>query len=160
MGLGALGLASSAALRVGIADHQREPPRIGRPFVALQVALHVGKLRGFAAGPVEQPDLAAFGLSRPRREERQVFIVGTPARRVLVLGAGRHPEVATAVDADHPDVGIVFVLLGVGGGHRVSHPLAVGRALRVADVAKTVEVVERERMARRLGEEDGGAEKG
>src|SRR5262249_13531835 len=61
-----------------------------------------------------------------------------------------------------PDVGVALVRVAVDARDRVRDPLPVGRALRVADVAQAVEVVDRQRTsvggARRQGRPEDGRE--
>src|SRR5207247_8728021 len=99
-------------VRIRIADREREPLRVGGPFVALQPTFDLGQLRRLAAAPIEQPDLIAFGLARARRSEGQIFPVRAEARRRLAVAAPRDLPFVLAVDADGPDVsaaGLVFL---------------------------------------------------
>ena len=86
--------------------------------------------------------MIAFRCAGARRSERQIFSVGTPARRGFALVAvGDLLDVLTVV-ADHPDVRVAgAVLLHVGLRHDVGDLLSVGGALRVANVFEAGEVV-------------------
>ena len=65
-----------------------EPLAVGRPGVVGDAALDVGELDRFAAGAVQQPDLAVL-RPLPGRDERQVLAVRAPARRRLAVGRRR-----------------------------------------------------------------------
>ena len=57
-------------IRVGIADDEGQPRRIGRPFMRLQTSLHAGQLKRLTAAAIQQPHLVALRRARPRRGER------------------------------------------------------------------------------------------
>src|SRR5262249_30683681 len=92
------------SLGVRVANYKRKTLGVRRPLIALQASLQLGKLKGLAAAPVEQPYLAAFGFARPRRCERQVLSIGTPPRSVLAVLAKGYLAVILSVDSDHPYV--------------------------------------------------------
>ena len=104
---------------------------VGRPLVGLQPALELGQLKRLAAVSIEQPDLIALRLARPRRRERQVLPVRAPPRRRLAFLAERDLPIVLAVEADHPDVRRALVFLHVDGARRRRRPS--GRRASTAD---------------------------
>ena len=77
---GARRLGGIGRIRIRIADNYCETLRIRRPFVTLQAPFELSELVSFAAVAIQQPHLAALRFARPRRSERQILSVGTPAR--------------------------------------------------------------------------------
>ena len=90
------------------------------------------------------PPLFLLVLGAARGDEREVLVVGAPARRRLAVGRRGELQLLAAVPLHHPDVGVASILLGVDGGDRVGHPRAVGRALRIADGEDARVIVEGE----------------
>ena len=108
----------------------------GDHWMSDDAALEVADPLRFAAGAIEQPDLPAlflFLVGAARGDEREVLVVGAPARRRLAVGRRGELQLFAAVPLHHPDVGVALVLLGIDGRHRVGDPHAVGRSLRIAD---------------------------
>ena len=119
IGFGAFAFATAAAalaaarrsarvgIGIGIADDERQALRIGRPFVALQAALDVGELKGFAAAA----DRAATpGCPSPcpgRDEVNDRYLPSGLQRGVDSLsGLDVICRSLLAVEADRPDVGV------------------------------------------------------
>src|SRR5690348_7304368 len=125
-----------------VAKDEDEALGIRRPFEALEVQLRVRELRGFAAFAIEEPDLVALGRPRTAGSEREIFAVGRPARRAFRFLAFGELAFAGTISGGHPDVRIALVGFDVGGADIVGDPFAVGRALRVADVAHAGEIVD------------------
>ncbi len=136
---------------IRLLDDQHEARAVGGPRILGDAALDVADLHGFTAGPVHQPELSALG-ALARRDERQVFVVRTPARLRLAVRRRGHLDFLGAVPARHPDVGVVLVGVLDGPRDDVGDPLAVGRPLRIADVLDVVDVADVERAL--LGERD------
>src|SRR6185369_1379181 len=100
-----------------------------------------------AAVSIEQPNLVAARFAGSRGSERQILAVGTPTRGTLAFAAERDLAVVAAVDVHHPDVRVRSVRFVVDCADDVGHPVSVRRHLRIADVAKAVQVVEFERTS-------------
>jgi len=102
---------------LGIADHQHQPPAIGRPLEAPHPLGHLGEPARVAAPQVEQPDLV-LALLRPRlrrgvhaiRQERQAVAVRAEARvGRRRAGAGEREGLAARVcDHEQPGLGLVL----------------------------------------------------
>ena len=142
-GLGRLGRGVARRLGVGvrIAGHQREPPAVGRPGQVAHAAGQVGDPLRLAAPAVEQPDLLHLSRIVAIRQVRDVAPVRAPARGVVRPRMPREPHLLRPVPARQPDVGVVPVLRGIHHGHRIRHPRAVRRDLRIADVPQPGEIV-------------------
>src|SRR6266852_4828383 len=98
-----------SGIRIGriwirIANYQRQTLRIRRPFVTLQAAFQLSELISLAAAAIQQPHLTALRFARPRRSERKILAVGTPARRTLAVVTKCDLPTVLSVKADHPDM--------------------------------------------------------
>ncbi len=74
--------------RILIVGRERDPRAVGRPLDVGHAALEVADLLRFTAGAIQQPDLPAlflFLVGAARRDEREVLVVGAPARRRLAV---------------------------------------------------------------------------
>ena len=136
---------------VGVADDEGQALAVGRPHVVGHAALELGHLLGFAAGPVQQPELGvAAVLLAAARHEAQELAVGAEAGLGLAGRSGGHAQVLGAVGAGHPHVGVALVGGRIGARHGVGHPGPVGRKLGVGHVAQPRQVAELEGPGRGL----------
>src|SRR5687768_2094000 len=98
------------AVRIFVRDYQRELLAVRRPRVIHDFAVEAGERARFAAGAIQQPDLFRLLVVAARREERKIFAVRAPARRVLAVLRLRELQRAPAVPVRHPDVRDALVL--------------------------------------------------
>ena len=128
----------------GSLHHEDEVLAVGRPGVILDAALTSVSL---TASPPARLSSQTCGVLRAlaRGHEGEEPPVRAPARPRLAFRRRGDLDLLGAVPADHPDVGIVLVGVFDSAGDGVGDPLAVRRALRIADVAQVVEVVDGQR---------------
>src|SRR5678816_2073646 len=69
-------------VRILVGDDQRELLAVGRPGVLDDLTVESRQRTRFAAGAIQQPDLIGLVVIAARGEERNVFAVRAPARRV------------------------------------------------------------------------------
>ena len=131
-----------------IGGDEGEPVAVRRPGVLGDPAREVGDPLRLAPGAVEQPELVGLVGVLAGGEKSEVAPVGAPARGVLLVRTAGDPHRAGAVPARHPDVLVHPVPRRVGGGDRVRHPRAVGRELRIGDLAEPQEVAGYDRPLR------------
>ena len=140
---------------------EQDARAVGRPLDVADAALEVADLLRFAAGAIQQPDLSAlllFLVGAARSDEREVLVVGTPARRRLAVRRRGELQLLAAVPLHHPDVGVAAILLRIDRRDRVGHPQAVRRSLRIADADDAGMIVERDGALRGLPLERHGAD--
>ena len=140
-------LAFLLLVRILVGDDQRESLAVGRPGVVDHVAVETGERACFAARAIEQPHLLRLLVAAARGEERNVLAVRAPARRVLAVLRLSELQLPAAVPARHPQMRHALVFDRIGAAHRVRNPLAVGRDLRIVDLAQGVDVIRRQRAS-------------
>ena len=112
-----------------IANHQHQPVALGRPGVIGNALLDVGERIGFAAAPIQRPDLGFAFV--PRGEEGQVAAVGAPLRIVRRGTRAGHRQDGIVAGGSHPDARFGAVLFQAGGAYRVGDPAAIGTDCRI-----------------------------
>src|SRR5262245_49312762 len=116
-------------VRILVRDDQGETLAVRRPGVVDDVTVESRERTRFAAGAIQHPELLGLLVAAARREERNVFAVRAPARRVLAVLGLRELQRALTVPARHPEVSDALVFDEVGSAHGVRDPVAVGRDL-------------------------------
>ena len=135
--------AGRGGVGIRIADDESQAFAVRRPGILRDSARQVGDPFGLTSRAIQQPELIHLTNVIPIREEGQVASIGAPARRGLARLGGREPHAPGSVPACHPDIAIGLVLGRVRPGDGVGHPGAVGRELRIADLPKAVQVIQR-----------------
>src|SRR5437867_440206 len=102
---------------VGIPGNEDQAFAIRRPVEFRNATLHIRQFLGFSTGAIEEPHLGTLlllGFITARCQECEVFVVGTPARRTFAaVGGGGQADLLGSIPADHPDIRVALVFLGV-----------------------------------------------
>ena len=129
----------------GITKDEGDAAAVGRPKEVFDVLGGVGKLFGFTAEAVEEPDLDFAVVASAK--EGDGFAVWAPAGVggggvCSGEGDGIGKRGAGEREGEHPDAALVVVVLKGGGGDDVGEPFGIGAELRFLDVADAEGVVD------------------
>ena len=124
---------------------------VRRPVELGNAVVERGQLLDILASQVDAPQLIHRIIFRAGCEERKVFAIRAPARRMFGCRGRCQTHGLCAIPSCKPDVTALHVRLRIHFGDRVRDPQAVGRDLRPPNVLDLAEVVDCQATAGIIG---------